>query len=174
MPEATAARLGAQDFTYSEIGATASRLPTGYHHLHRSDVIGSGDEVFARAADRLLSWQMHEGAGLRVQASSLSVRPGTVVIVTMPLGPVRIKAPCRVIDVVRDSTRVGFTYGTLPGHPEIGEEAFFVERDANGTVAASVTAFSKPGRWFTRWGGPVSRAVQRRAAQDYVRALGSR
>lgn len=171
MSTARAAELEALPFTYTEVGATASRLPGGYHHLRRTEVIGSGADVFARAADRLLSWQMHEAAGLEVQASRPSAEPGTVVVVTMRVGPVRFPAPCRVIESVRDAARAGFAYGTLPGHPESGEEAFYVEQRADGTVTASVTAFSRPGRWFTRLGGPVGRVVQRRATHRYVDAL---
>jgi uncharacterized protein (UPF0548 family) len=78
-----------------------------------------------------------------------------------------------VLECVRDETRAGFRYGTLPGHPVSGEEAFLVELLDDGTVTASVTAFSRPARWFTRLGAPLSGIAQARAARRYVRALRS-
>jgi uncharacterized protein (UPF0548 family) len=135
------------------------------------EVIGAGRATFERAADALLAWQMHERAGLEVVASSPVVRPGEVVVVGIRLGPVRITAPCRVREVVREERRAGFTYGTLPGHPVSGEESFFVEHHADDTVTASVTSVSRPAKWYTRFGAPASRIVQKLAARRYVGAL---
>jgi uncharacterized protein (UPF0548 family) len=44
--------------------------------------------------------------------------PGTDVLAH--LGPIRV--PCRVVYVLDEPERRGFAYGTLPGHPESGEE----------------------------------------------------
>ena len=63
-----------------------------------------------------------------------------------------------VLDVVEDDRRRGFVYGTLPGHPEQGEESFSVEQAADGTVSFELVAFSRGGRWFTVLGAPVARA----------------
>jgi uncharacterized protein (UPF0548 family) len=41
-----------------------------------------------------------------------------VVVVTFHLGPVHVKAPCRLVYVTDEVNRFGFAYGTLPGHPE--------------------------------------------------------
>ncbi|HEV8560641.1 MAG TPA: DUF1990 family protein [Actinophytocola sp.] len=49
-------------------------------------------------------------------------------------------APGRVVHVVEEEHRRGFAYGTLPGHPECGEEAFLLERHADGTVTCSRTS----------------------------------
>ncbi len=62
----------------------------------------------------------------------------------MGAGPVRITAPCRVVYTVNEPDRQGFACGTLPGHPECGEEAFLVERDDDGAVTFAITAFSRP------------------------------
>ena len=55
------------------------------------------------------------------------------------VGPFRINAPCEVVWVRRPvpgdgPQSAGFGYGTLPGHPVRGEEAFEVEIDAQGRV----------------------------------------
>ncbi|MFD8590664.1 DUF1990 domain-containing protein [Streptomyces sp. NPDC059637] len=71
------------------------------------------------------------------------------------------RAPCEVVRSVREDDRVGFAHGTLPGRPECGEEAFVVERDADGTVRLSVTAFSRPALRYTRAAGPAVRLLRR-------------
>ncbi len=104
---------------------------------------------------------------------------GSVVTMRLGLGPVGISAACRVIEVIdsvsNDSggAERGFAYGTLSGgHPEIGgEERFWVERLPDDFVIAHVVAFSRPGRWFTRIGGPIGRVVQSRIAERYLDAL---
>jgi uncharacterized protein (UPF0548 family) len=43
-----------------------------------------------------------------------------------------------------DPDRYGFAYGTLPAHPEEGEELFLVTRGGDDTVRFEITAFSRP------------------------------
>jgi uncharacterized protein (UPF0548 family) len=76
MPAVLAGRLREADLTYREVGATAGVLPSGYHHLHRCTVIGSGHRVFAPTADALVGWQVHSRADLSVSASSATAEPG--------------------------------------------------------------------------------------------------
>lgn len=73
--------------------------------------------------------------------------------------------------VVDEPDRYGFAYGTLPLHPEEGEEAFLVERGDAGEVRFRIVAFSRPSHWAARLGGPVSRRVQQRALRAYLDAL---
>ncbi|MER5441709.1 DUF1990 domain-containing protein [Streptomyces sp. NPDC002790] len=154
--------------TYAEVGATlvAGELPPGYAHLDRRVRLGSGQECFERAGAAVLSWGAQRGAGLRVTPGD-DVREGADV----RLRTLFLRIPCRVVRVVRDGSRIGFAYGTLPGHPECGEEAFLVERDADGSVWFRIRAFSRPGRWYARVGGPAARAVQRWVTGRYVRAI---
>ncbi|MFF4764469.1 DUF1990 family protein [Streptomyces sp. NPDC001292] len=37
----------------------------------------------------------------------------------------------------------GFAYGTLPGHPVCGEEAFVVHRSPDGTVALTIRSLTR-------------------------------
>ncbi|MFJ9040093.1 DUF1990 family protein [Streptomyces sp. NPDC102406] len=154
--------------TYTEIGATlaAKRLPQGYAHLDRRVRLGSGPQCFERAGAAVLAWGAQRGAGLRVTPGD-DVREGADVV----LRALWLRIPCRVVRVVRDTTCVGFAYGTLPGHPECGEEAFLVERDADGSVWFRIRAFSRPGRWYTRVAGPVGRVVQVWVTGRYLRAV---
>jgi uncharacterized protein (UPF0548 family) len=66
--------------------------------------------------------------------------------------------------------RRGFAYGTLPGHPEQGEEAFLLDLTGNGDVHFRIRAFSRPASLLARVGGPLTRAVQAYATTRYVTA----
>ena len=70
----------------------------------------------------------------------------------------------------KDSDSFGFAYGTLPGHPESGEESFVVER-RGGATFFTVSAFSKPVDPLARLAGPLGRVVQRSITRRYVNSL---
>ena len=124
-----------------------------------------------RAADAVLAWEMHRRSGLAVAAEGRAVEGGTVVL---GLGKgLKLLIPCRVVYVVNESARRGFAYGTLPDHPEQGEEAFVVTQDEDGSVWFEIKAFSRPGALLVRWAGPVGRAIQSVATTRYERALSS-
>jgi len=167
----TALALQRADLTYPEVGATGGTLPAGYHHQHLSAQVGSGRPAFEAAGEALLTWGMHEGAGLTARVSDRRVRLGTVAELRLGLGPLGLRIPVRVVEVVEDERRRGFVYGTLPGHPERGEESFSVVLADDGAVSFELVAFSRGGRWFTVLGAPVARAGQHRVAGRYVRAV---
>lgn len=164
-------RLTRAELTYGEVGQTAGRLPPGYHHLHRSGVIGAGEDFFAEAARTLLGWRVYLRAGLRVSPSTTTVQPGSVVVLGVGAGPVRVSAPCRVVYLVHEPHRQGFAHGTLPGHPESGEEAFMIEQREDGTVTFTITAFSRAATVLAKAAGPVGRAIQRHMSARYLGAL---
>jgi uncharacterized protein (UPF0548 family) len=159
--------LPEQDLTYAPVGATRTgTFPRGFHQVRVRTVVGHGDEAFEHAAETVLTWRMHAAAGLRVAASDARVAEGSVV--RCRLGPLRI--PCRVLWVLDERDARGFGYGTLPGHPESGEEAFVVTRD-HGEVSLTVSAYSRPGLLVTRLAGPVGRWGQRGMIARYARAV---
>jgi uncharacterized protein (UPF0548 family) len=160
--------LATMTFTYQQVGATAGELPDGYHHVRKSAVIGNGRPRFDDAAARVMRWGMLRGAGVRVEASSEVAAVGSEVLVG--LGPLR--APCRVVYVLDEQNRRGFAYGTLPGHPESGEELFAVRYDpSTGDVHAEVVAFSRHATWWSRLGSPVTALAQRVITARYLTAL---
>jgi uncharacterized protein (UPF0548 family) len=161
------------ELTYPEVGRTAGTLPDGYHHLRRSATIGTGAETFADAADKLMRWQVQKGAGMDVDASSDVAVPGALVKTTVRFGPARFVAPCRVVYVIDESRRKGFAYGTLPGHPESGEEAFIVTHEPDDTVTLTIIAFSRPATLVAKAGGPFGWMVQELVTRRYLRALAS-
>jgi uncharacterized protein (UPF0548 family) len=160
--------LATMTFTYQQVGATAGELPDGYHHVRKSAVIGNGRPRFDDAAARVMRWGMLRGAGVRVEASSEVAAVGSEVLV----GLGRLRAPCRVVYVLDEQNRRGFAYGTLPGHPESGEELFAVRYDpSTGDVHAEVVAFSRHATWWSRLGSPVTALAQRVITARYLTAL---
>ncbi|NKY45283.1 DUF1990 family protein [Nocardia cerradoensis] len=162
----------AEPFTYPEVGATAGEFPPGYHHFRLRRRIGSGRALFESAGDQILAYRMQRGTGIFQHADTPVAEPGTALTVRLGIAGLGITAPCRVIYAVDEPTRRGFAYGTLPGHPEIGEELFAVEYDpADETVYGVVAAFSRPATWYTKLGGPVVRAIQHFIAGRYIDAI---
>ncbi|MCW2749740.1 MAG: hypothetical protein JWR83_850 [Aeromicrobium sp.] len=155
------------ELTYPEVGATADAvLPDGYHHLRASRALGVVD--LDEVAERIMTWQVQKRSGVRLVSGPDRVTLGADVTFRF-LGQT---IPCRVIDVVSEPDRRGFAYGTLPGHPESGEERFLAERDTEtGEVTISITAFSNPGTWRTKAIGPVGRILQRVMTRRYLAAL---
>jgi uncharacterized protein (UPF0548 family) len=156
--------------TYREVGATGVALPDGYDHLARDVEIGRGEPAFRAAGEALMTWGMQRGAGLRVTASAPRAAVGVNVVVSARIGLVRVDAPCRVVHVVEQADRLGFTYGTLRGHPVSGEESFSVLLD-DDRVRFVLIAFSKPANLLTRLAGPLGRTAQAMTADRYARAL---
>ncbi|TQK20553.1 uncharacterized protein (UPF0548 family) [Microbacterium sp. SLBN-154] len=161
------------DLTYAEVGATGGELPAGYHHTRLKRVIGHGRADFARAADLLLAGEVQRRAGAEVQMSETPLREGARVEMRVRLGPLVFRIPCRVVWAERTADSCGFAYGTLPGHPERGEERFELRLDVSGDVVFTIVAFSRPGRWFTLLGGPVARRFQAHMTRRYLQALDS-
>jgi len=171
LPTEARDRLAGAAFTYREVGRTAGDLPDGYHHLTRRVLIGYGHRLFTDAGDAVRRWQVQVRAGLRVSASAPAATPGAVVVLGLGIGPVRVQAPCRVVYAVDEPGRRAFAYGTLPGHPESGEEAFVVEHHDDDSVSFTVTAFSRPATRLARAAGPLGRIAQRRITARYLRSV---
>ncbi len=160
------------ELTYAEVGGTraaSSSSPPGYFALSRRSRIG-GPDVFEAAAEFVLGFGLQRGAGFRVRSGTPTAEEGTEAVLQAWFGPVRVVAPVRVVYVVDSADRRGFAYGTLPGHPECGEERFVVTREADGTWL-EIRAFSRPGRWFARVAGPLGRLLQRRVTARYFSAV---
>ena len=97
----------------------------------------------------------------------------------MPL--VRLFFAARVVDVFDAASdgwwRSGFTYRTLVGHPELGEETFAVEKEvATGRVRVALRSWSRPGTWLARAFAPVVRRLQVGASEralEYLATVGA-
>lgn len=161
-------RARPDEMTYEEPGRTRSNgLPSGYRHDHRSAPVGNREADWCRAQEAIRLWRAHSGAGLTVTPEDAPIVEGGTVVISRNLGPVLLVAPCRIMYTTATTTRFGFAYGTLPGHPEQGEEAFHVNFE-DGQVLAEIVAFSRPADLPTRLAGPLARQVQKAATKRYI------
>ncbi|MGD8193907.1 DUF1990 family protein [Herbiconiux sp. P18] len=99
------------------------------------------------------------------------VSAGATAVLTISTFGLKVHAPIRVVYLVDEPGRRGFAYGTLPGHPESGEESFVVEHLSDDSVWIVIRAFSRPSTWFYRLGMPVLRFMQWRYTKRYLRSL---
>jgi uncharacterized protein (UPF0548 family) len=106
-----------------------------------------------------------------VSASAPAAVPGAVVVLGLGIGPVQVEAPCRVVYAVDEPHRRGFAYGTLPGHPESGEQAFVVAHHDDDAVSLTITAFSRPATRLAKIVGPLEGIAQRLITGRYLRSL---
>ncbi|MCQ0004662.1 DUF1990 family protein [Actinomadura madurae] len=158
--------MAGQDFTYAEVGATRdAECPAGYRHLRHRMLVGRGPAAFRNAADAVMEFWMHRALPARVEASAPRAAPGVSVVVGLGAGPLRLRAPCRIVWTREEERYAGWAYGTLPGHPQSGEESFVVHLDEEGDVWLTVTAFSRPATAAARLAGPFGRAFQRAYAR---------
>jgi uncharacterized protein (UPF0548 family) len=145
--------------------------PGGWNHLLLSRQVGQGQRALDAAAECVLGWGMHRGAGLGVHAQLPRAEAGSTVVVSIGVGRLRLLAPCRVIWTIDEPDRRGFGYAALPGHPEVGEEAFLVTRDAADAITCTIVAFSRPAHAIIRLISPIVVLVQHLTARRYARAV---
>ena len=113
---------------------------------------------------------MHRGAGLLVTADG-PIAVGINVAFSAPLPFGFVDGTCRIVVVVEEPNRYGFAYGTLSVHPECGEEAFVVSRDADGNVHLDIDGVSRPTQPLARLVPPFADHLQDRAILRYLAAM---
>jgi uncharacterized protein (UPF0548 family) len=167
--------LDSLELTYSAVGASAnssvaSSPPDGYRGLERTARTGTGAAHFSTAAEAVLAWGVQRNSGFGIRGSQV-VAEGSSVTLLIPFGPFRVPAAARVVYVVQEPRTVGFAYGTLPGHPENGEEAFIVEHRDDDSVWIVIRAFSRPANPLWWLVSPVLRLAQEFYTRRYLRSL---
>ena len=170
--KADLAALATAPFTYPDVGATRSGpLPPGYEHGERTATVGSGQAVFDRVAAAIFDWRLQRGIGLRVRASGAPTEAGAVVVLTAGLPSFGYDIPCRVVWARTEGDEQGFGYGSLPGHPESGEECFLVRLTPEGDVVYEIRVFFRLASRDARLAGPLALVMQRLATDRYVAAI---
>lgn len=130
-----------------------------------------GVDCFEAACDAMRAWKMFDLGWVNLCWPDAPIAVGVVVApVIRHLGFWSVN-PARIIAIVDEPRRFGFTYATLEGHAECGEEQFLVEWLANGEVWYDVYAVSRPKHWLVWAGYPVARALQAKFAQDSLQAM---
>ncbi|MBN7302569.1 DUF1990 domain-containing protein [Mycobacteroides abscessus subsp. bolletii] len=169
--------MNARALTYEAAGATSPResiwsaAPAGLRRFEQTISIGHGDALWDAAARAVANWEVKQRSGFRVHPQR-TVSEGAEFVISFGWGPLAVHEPVRIVAVVDTDTRRGFAYGTLPGHPVSGEEAFIVHRDADGTVFLTLRSLTRPApSGFWRRIFPVLLLAQKAFRRRYLRSL---
>jgi uncharacterized protein (UPF0548 family) len=156
------------------------RTPRDHADVYERDVLveppGDPGAGYRRIADAILSYSIFP-PGLVQGVLRDRIAPGdTVGVHYRGLRLVRLFFAARVIDVfdTHDDAwwRTGFTYRTLRGHPELGEETFSVEKEiATGRVRVALRSWSRPGTPLARLFAPLVRRMQVTASRRALEHL---
>ena len=170
--DALIAQKAGLEVSYDFVGSTlhSDQWP-GRTQYTKSRDLDSGVATFAAAIDGLRSWACHGGIGAEVYPADAPIEEGTTLLVILPVGPIRIIVPDRIVAVIDEPDRFGFAYGTLPGHQEVGEESYLVERHGDGRVTATIAVDARAATKAARAIAPVVTVFQRAAVKRYLAAL---
>lgn len=133
-----------------------------------TETVGQGAADFEAGKNALRQWRLHRGAGVRVESVPLAVG-GDVVLWTKVLGLSLVFA-CRITEVFDDEACFGFTYATLPGHPEQGVETFRIAF-VDDQVVLHITGESRPALLLNKLSGPIGPIMQKRFTKSYATAM---
>jgi uncharacterized protein (UPF0548 family) len=176
------ADLAARDLNYGTVGATRpaevrwTAPPAGHRSYERTARIGQGHADWEAAADAVLNWGVKTRSGFAVEpgpGAGPRVEAGADYWLLASLGPFTVREPVRVVAVVDETARCGFSYGTLDGHPVSGEEAFVVHRSPDGAVWLTLRSLTRPATGPWRLAFPAILVAQRWYRFRYLRALRS-
>ena len=162
-----------------EKSADAIEWPTGFAHVDKTLNVGAGQDAFTALAEGIMTWEIQRRAGLQVKAPPRAA-VGAQVVSGFGVGQLRLPVPCEVVWAMEpalvpgpDGSEVqmaGFGYGTLPGHPALGEEAFIAMMQPDGGVYFRLLAFSKPAGLIYALGAPVTKLTQAGVTRSYQQA----
>lgn len=169
------ARFRVAQPTYDHVGSTLGAQPPGDVRRYESSVtVGTGEAVLRTGRDALRSWVPQRSLGASITPADVAPDRDETVVLGIGVGPMRLVVPTRIVTVVDEPDRFGYAYGTLPGHPEQGEELFILEMLDDGEVVFTVRADAGPAsqlRWLQPAMSPVVRSATRRYTASVVRAL---
>ena len=167
------------EFSYDAVGGTRPaqenwlERPDGYRRFERTVRLGHGERRWQTAAEAVLIWQIKTRSGFAVRpiGGDVKVRPGVPYELSARVGPLAVREPVRVVAVVQQPDRCGFSYGTLAGHPVSGEEAFITHRSDDGQVWLTIRSLTRPADNGWRWVFPLLLIAQQFYRTRYLRAL---
>ncbi|POH59238.1 DUF1990 family protein [Arthrobacter glacialis] len=159
--------------------AESAHWPAGFAHVDKTLAVGAGQEAFVALTEGIMTWQIQRRSGLQVSAPPRAVA-GATVVSGFGVGNLRLPVPCEVVWAMEPCTvqgpdgsdiqMAGFGYGTLPGHPALGEEAFIAMKTSDGGVYFRLLAFSKPAGLIYALGSPVTKLTQAGVTRSYLQA----
>ncbi|MBA0045450.1 DUF1990 domain-containing protein [Mycobacterium sp. NPDC050853] len=169
--------MSGEPLTYEPADATRpgestwSATPPTLRRFEQTVTIGHGEAAWQEASQAVLNWGVKRRSGFRVDPEA-AVSEDAEFQITFGWGPLAVREPVRIVAVADTDHRCGFAYGTLPGHPVSGEEAFIVHRNIEGTVFLTLRSLTQPApSGFWRRVFPVLLLAQRVFRRRYLRAL---
>lgn len=162
------------DFSYPDVGATAGAVPEGYDNDSVVVWLGNGAAAFERAQEAFRNWQQFAVGWAAAVPDDRPIEEGTTVAIRARACGLWSLAACRIIRVVDEDSptrRFGFSYGTLPDHPEQGEEQFLIEQGLDDSVRYEVTAFFRPNHVLIQLGWPYFRRLFNQFRRDSARNM---
>lgn len=162
-------------FSYSQVGWTQGKPPSGYTIDHNRIKLGEGSETYHRAVAALRSWKQFDLGWVTIVPPDTPLEVGaTVAVQAKAFGFWSLNA-ARIVYMVPDNYRLkglfGFAYGTLPDHVECGEECFTIEWREDDSVWYDIYAFSRPQHLLVKLGFPLARMLQKRFARESLAAM---
>ena len=160
------------EVTYDHVGSTLDPLrwdgpAVRTHRLY----VGRGAEAFAAARTALQTWVPQRSIGCDLGENLQVVAQDETVLLVLRRGPFHVIVPNRIVAVVDEPRRFAFAYGTLPGHPERGEESFSVEHLADDSVEATIRVEAGTGTPAARLVAPLVLRFQAEALRRYLRSI---
>jgi uncharacterized protein (UPF0548 family) len=158
--------------SYGPVGI-AKDSPGGFKLDCAAGITGRGKNAFDLAGRALTEWRQFDLGWVELFPRAAPVEPGTTVAVLVRHAGVWSLNGCRVVYSVGDArSSVGFAYGTLTNHAEMGEEIFQVSiAPASEEVIYEIRAVSKPRAAWARIGYPYVRFCQSRFRRDSIAAM---
>ena len=163
-----------EPYSYTGVGTTRSEPPAGSDPDHSQIQLGKGRSVFEAACAALRRWEMFPPAWTRIEPAEKPIQEGQVLAMLTRVFGLWWLNSCRIVYVLDEAEpvrRFGFSYGTLPGHIERGEERFSIEWHGDDTVWYDLKSFSRPRFWAVRLGYPITRRLQRRFVRDSLATM---
>jgi uncharacterized protein (UPF0548 family) len=158
--------------TYDHVGSTLDRGRDDRAVRTRQLDVGRGQGAFDAARRAVRSWVPQRALGAEVVPADQLVALDESVVVVLRAGPFYVIAPNRIVVVIDEPRCFAFAYGTLPGHPERGEESFSVDWRTDDTVRATIRVHAGPAIAAARAMGPLVGVLQGLAVGRYLRSIG--
>ena len=172
--------------------------PAGFTPEQAHHRIGSGARRFDLASRALMTWGVLRGSGVRVEEVAAEtaatesvvvqrggrdtgalyledgtpwVTPGMTATLVLPGRRDDVRAPVKVVWVVDEPGRIGFAYGSRPGHPAQLEQLLLLEHAADDTVWLTARSVARPSGDVPRLVAATYRRRQREVQRRFMTAL---
>ena len=142
---------------------------------HHRIWLGTGRLAWNSAVEALHEWLVMPRKMVTIHGAG-RIEAGQIVGILFRSPGIWSFNPCRIIKVIdssnADSIQYGFTYGTLPGHVEAGEEQFRLDWDQRSDqVWYEIKAVSRPNHPLAWLAYPYVRHQQQRFREQSAASM---